>query len=181
MYTGSTNAMEWIATDFNLDNWLSEDSNDGIGWKTLEVVHIAIRGTLLWVGAIEWLFLAGIFGLLYISVRTQQYRVFGMRWATFGAVLACLCIIGFAFELLRFASWKTFTKASGIITFINRVVLFPFWLYWLSIQLPKAHEGPVRREASDDIEVVGRHDVSSSTTPLKSGRQESDGTFRNVV
>ena len=41
---GTSSAGEWLARDFNLDNWISESSNDKIGWRTLQVVHLVVRG-----------------------------------------------------------------------------------------------------------------------------------------
>ena len=140
---GTTNALEWLSQDFNLGQWVDNSSSgaeDGIGWKTLEVAHIAARGMLLWVGAVELLFLSVIFTLLFISIRAQHDRLFDIRWAYFGTVVAGFCFADFTTELLRFESWRTFSALSGALMFFNRLILFPAWLLLLSAQLPKAME-----------------------------------------
>ena len=42
LLVGMNNAAEWLAKDFNLDSWTSE--NDGTGWRVLEMIHIVTRG-----------------------------------------------------------------------------------------------------------------------------------------
>jgi hypothetical protein len=140
MHIGSTNAMEWIGKSFVLVNWAGIDSGDDIGWKTLEVIYTASRGMLLWVGAMEYLFLAGIFALLYISIRSQSEQVFSMKWATFGAILGVLCIVDFLADVLRFQSFSSFGMLANVITFLNHSIFFPIWIYWLGKQLPMALE-----------------------------------------
>ena len=55
---GMTNAAQWLAKDFNLDDWDSE--GDGTGWRVLEMIHIVTRGMVLWIDAFEALALLGI-------------------------------------------------------------------------------------------------------------------------
>jgi hypothetical protein len=138
IYIGSSNSMAWMAKDFNLSNWLGGGQGDDLGWKSLELVNIAVRGILLWVDAIEWLFLAGIFTLLGVSVLQGTEHLFGVRWAGFGAVMACMAVFDFAADILRFESWRTFSEVAMLISAINRLVLFPIWLLWLARLLPKA-------------------------------------------
>lgn len=44
LMVGMTNASMWLAKDFNLDNWTSETSNDGTGWRVLEMIHTVTHG-----------------------------------------------------------------------------------------------------------------------------------------
>jgi len=69
MIVGMTNASEWMAKDFNLDDWDTE--GDGTGWRVLEMIHIITRGMLLWVDAFEALALFGIVVVIFYSVVTE--------------------------------------------------------------------------------------------------------------
>ena len=66
---GMTNASQWLAKDFNLDDWDSQ--GDGTGWRVLEMIHIVSRGMLLWIDAFEALALFGIVVLIFYSVATE--------------------------------------------------------------------------------------------------------------
>jgi hypothetical protein len=149
LFVGSTNSLEWMSKRFTLDGWAGGETTDGIGWKTIEVLYTTARGTLLWVGAMEFFFLSGIFALLFVSIRSKSDSVFSTRWASFGGFLALLCLVDFLGELLRFESGKLFTVVSGFSTFLNRTILFPIWIVWLGKQLPKAHESIAQRVPTD--------------------------------
>lgn len=165
LYIGSMDAMEWLSTDFNLANWTSVDSNDQIGWRTLGMIQIAVSGLMLWIDAVEWLFLTGIFMLLFASVRNDSKgdRVFAMRWAYFGLFLAMLGIVEFAASLLRFQSWRTFSTIASGIGGLNRLFLFPIWLVWLGRQLPKA-EAMVTMRLNESQSKCGRRDDNQNIT-----------------
>ena len=145
---GSNNALAWMASSFNLDDWnvmvasnstTNGNLNDEIGWRTLQMIDIAVSGLLLWIDAMEYLFLAGILILLAFSIRTDN-QLFGKRWARFGVLMAVLGIIEFAFAILRFENWGLFSSLGALINILNQLVLFPVWLIWLGWQLPKAEE-----------------------------------------
>ena len=42
---GMNNAAIWLAKDFNLSSWTSE--NDGTGWRVLEMIHMVTHGEYL--------------------------------------------------------------------------------------------------------------------------------------
>ena len=44
MVIGAYSAAHWIASDFNLDSWLEDGTNDGTGWRVLELVYIVVEG-----------------------------------------------------------------------------------------------------------------------------------------
>jgi hypothetical protein len=145
---GSNNALAWMASSFNLDDWnvmvasnstTNGNLNDEIGWRTLQMIDIAVSGLLLWIDAMEYLFLAGILILLAFSIRTDN-QLFGKRWARFGVLMAVLGIIEFTFAILRFENWGLFSTFGALINILNQLVLFPVWLIWLGRQLPKAEE-----------------------------------------
>jgi len=69
MTVGMTNASQWLARDFNLDNWYEE--GDGTGWRVLEMIHMITRGMLLWVDAFEAMALFGIVVILFYSVASE--------------------------------------------------------------------------------------------------------------
>lgn len=155
MYVGSSSASEWISKDFNLGNWLGGSEDDDLGWKVLEVVHLVSRGMLLWVNAVEYLFLFVIFALLFISVRSQKNQIFTTRWAYLGSFLALLSIIDFAAEVLRFESWRTFSRISWLIGILSRLILFPVWLVWLGKQMPGAEGSLSQSVQASQSEMVG--------------------------
>mmetsp|Transcript_14434 Transcript_14434/g.29831 ORF Transcript_14434/g.29831 Transcript_14434/m.29831 type:complete len:344 (+) Transcript_14434:100-1131(+) len=72
-YVGMMNAAQWLARDFNLDDW--GGNAEGIGWRVLEMIHVVTRGMLLWIDAFESLALFGIFALLFYSVTTETALV----------------------------------------------------------------------------------------------------------
>jgi len=170
IYIGSSAALEWMANDFNLDNWTGETSNDGTGWRTLEMIAIASGGMLLWIDAIEFLFLFGIMTFLFLSVRKSEVKLFSMRWAWLGALIAVLSILDFAVAILRFQNWNTFGKFEFFLSVVNRFLLFPAWLLWLARQLSKAEvfQGEEEeRKANDDLELTENTAADVSSTDLQ--------------
>jgi hypothetical protein len=157
---GSANALGWMAGSFNLDDWnVTSTANDEIGWRTLQMIDIAINGLLLWIDAVEYLFLSGILILLFFSIRsTDGYKLFGMRWAYFGMFMACLGIVEFACAILRFENWITFSSLGFIINVLNQLFLFPIWLLWLSRQLPKAEAMASSRATVDENKITESSD-----------------------
>jgi hypothetical protein len=157
---GSTNALEWMAGSFNLDDWnVTSTANDEIGWRTLEMIDIAISGLLLWIDAVEYLFLSSILILLFFSIRsTSGYRVFGMRFAYFGIFIACLGIIEFAAAIMRFENWGTYSTIGFIINVLNQLILFPVWLVWLGRQLPKAEAMALIRATANENKITENSD-----------------------
>lgn len=139
LYIGTTNAMDWISEEFNLDLWVDGSTTaDGIGWKTLEVVHVASKGLTVWVGAMEWLFLSIIFVLLFVSSRRQADRLFCIHWLHLGLFLSGTCFVIFLATIFESNYWWTSSAVHGIFYTINHVILFPAWLLWLGQQLPRA-------------------------------------------
>jgi hypothetical protein len=164
---GTSNAGEWLARDFNLDNWISENSNDRIGWRTLQVAHIVVRGMTLWVDAVEWLALFGISVLLFISIHTQKERLLSLPWASVGLVMGLLALIDFAADILRLESWRTFAEVAFWITMLNRLILLPVWLVWLGYQLPRAKElAETRRSDDKGLEMSNVAAVPKIEAPL---------------
>ena len=146
MFIGGSNAAEWLAKDFNLDNWLSSSGNDNIGWRVVEISNILLHGTRLWVDAIEWIFLYLIMTLIFVanltyydtslSTGSGSTRLFSMRWAGFGLFAAAFCIVDFAAEVLRFEDWRTFSQIAFVTSVVLRVFLLPIWLLGLAMTLP---------------------------------------------
>lgn len=137
-FIGSSSTMEWMVKDFELDNWMENGETDRLGWKSLEVTHLAIMGVLTWVDALEYLFLAFIFFFLFISIWVKSERVLSIGWASFGLFLSLLSIVDFAADIMRYQNWRRYSHIAFFISSVNRLVLFPVWLIWLSFQIPKA-------------------------------------------
>jgi hypothetical protein len=164
---GTSLAGEWLAKDFNLDNWLSESSNDKIGWRTLQVVHLVVRGMLLWVDAAEWLALFGISVLLFVSIQRQTERLLSLSWASVGLAMGLLSLIDFAADVLRLESWRSFSEVTFWITMINRLVVLPVWLIWLGCQLPRAKEfAVIRRSDEKGLELSEEAAAPKMESPL---------------
>lgn len=163
---GTSNAGEWIARDFNLDNWISESSNDKIGWRTLQLAHLVVRGMILWVDAVEWLALFGISVLLFISIHSQTERLLSLPWASVGLVMGLLALIDFAADILRLESWRSFSEIAFWITMLNRLIILPVWLVWLGYQLPKAKELAATRRSDDKGSEIVAPAALKTDTPL---------------
>mmetsp|Transcript_40515 Transcript_40515/g.97793 ORF Transcript_40515/g.97793 Transcript_40515/m.97793 type:complete len:283 (+) Transcript_40515:102-950(+) len=139
---GSMMALQWMASDFTMENWyeidgLGSDQQDLIGWKVLEVVSISAHGMLLWVDTIEYFLLATVLILLFISTKGQASPL-STSWSCFGLFIAILCILDVASEVLRFTNWRLFSQVCFWISTANRCILFPNWLMWLGVQLAVA-------------------------------------------
>jgi len=136
---GSAMALQFMATDFDMENWygidgLGEGQQDYMGWKVLEVLTVAGNGMLLWVDTVEYFLLAAILVLLFISTKGQASPL-STSWSCFGLGIAFLCILDIVAEILRFTDWSTFVQISFWISTANRIVLFPNWILWLGVQL----------------------------------------------
>jgi len=164
MYLGSASAMEWMATDFNLDNWNGEDLNDGNGWRTLEMISIASHGMMLWIETIESLFVFGIMSLLFVSVRKSDKQLFNMNWARLGFFIAILSLLDFAFGILRFQNWRAFSRMEFALRMINDFFCYPIWLLWLARQLSSAEE-----EAATQGQVKANSDLELTENVSESG------------
>jgi hypothetical protein len=141
LYIGSSMAMQMLTTKFNLDNWITEDSNDRIGWRTLEVTHVVVRGLILYIDAFEWICLFFIMIFVHISVR--QWRVkdvdtFGACWNSLGLFIGLLSILDFVTEVLRLDGFMLFGPIAFWYGIVNRCILIPTWLIILGLRLPYA-------------------------------------------
>ena len=137
---GVSSAAQWIASSFNLDDW-SEEGSDGYGWRSLEVTWIVSHGMVVWIDAVEWLFLAGIMFMVYASVRSSGVTEspFTQNWARLSLLIGFVCFADFAADLLRLESWRTFMAIAQLLAAINRLILLPLWLFWLGRSLTKLH------------------------------------------
>jgi len=145
MVVGANSALNWISTDFELEDWdLVTNTPDGTGWKVLEMIHLCMRGMLLWIDAFEWICLFGILTLLAIKVRSENKivqegsAVFGNKWAALGLAIGLFSMFEFISEILRMWNWQLFASVSRIISAINLIILLPIWLIVLGRQLPIA-------------------------------------------
>merc|ERR1712150_218394 len=72
MTIGFNNAVKWVVSRFNLDNWgVSETGVDGMGWRVVEVLQVMGNGIVLWVDAFEWVALALITLFIALSIRSD--------------------------------------------------------------------------------------------------------------
>jgi len=136
MMVGIENVAEWMAREFNLDDWVNQ--GDGIGWKVLELTTQLSRGLILWVDSFEYLALFGVLLITFFSARTERVPSFGKKWANFGVFISILCLFDFLARVARFAEWRLFMEIAIIISLANTVVFIPVWLLILGHQLPTA-------------------------------------------
>lgn len=140
LYTGGTAATEYIVKNFNLDNWIL-NSNDQIGWRVIEVIHISTQGFMIFVSATEYLCLAFIMLFVHISVRRwRQFdsTTFGACWNSLGLFIGLLALLDYTSELLRLEGLKLFGPIAFWYACVNRLVLLPVWLLMLACRLPLA-------------------------------------------
>jgi len=171
MMVGVTNVSHWLAKDFNLDHWLGEETNDGTGWKVLEMGYLLSHGIILWIDAFEWLALCGVLVLIFYSVRTDEGRcAFGRKWSMLGLAIGILCLFDFVAEVLRLESWGTFMIVSIVISVINTLILMPIWLVMLGRQLPFARK---EYENSETEAFFGNRDGHSNGDTIEVSNEEA--------
>jgi hypothetical protein len=142
LYIGTSMATELLATQFNLDNWITTTSDDGIGWRALEVTHIVTYGLVSFIDSFEWVTLFVIFVLVHISVKRWRRNVdattFGACWNALGLFIALMCVLDFVAEILRMNGFRTFGKIAFWYSSVNRLMLIPTWILILGCRLPVA-------------------------------------------
>ncbi len=141
LYIGAAMAMQLMVNEFNLDNWISENSNDQIGWRALEVTHIVVRGMILYIDAFEWICLFFIMVFIHISVRRWRVHdavTFGACWNSLGLFIGLLSVLDFVAEILRLDGFQIFGPIAFWYSAVNRLLLIPLWLILLGLRLPYA-------------------------------------------
>ena len=143
LYIGSSMTAQLLVNNFNLNNWISEDSGDKIGWRALEVTHIVSFGLVSIVGAIEWILMAVIMMIIHISVRRWQREVdqttFGACWNALGLFISLFCILEFVTEVLRLnGSNRYFNQLAFWYSAVLRLIFVPTWLLILGLRLSYA-------------------------------------------
>jgi hypothetical protein len=142
LYIGMSMATELLATQFNLDNWITTSSNDQIGWRALELTHIVTYGLVSFIDSFEWILLFIIFVLIHISVkrwrRTVDTTTFGACWNALGLFCGLMCLLDFVAEILRLEGYRMFGQIAFWYSSVNRLLLIPTWLLLLGCRLPVA-------------------------------------------
>lgn len=158
LYIGSSMTAQLLVNNFNLENWISENSADNIGWRTLEVTHIVSFGLVSIVGAIEWILMAVIMMIIHISIRRWQREVdqttFGACWNALGLFISLFCILEFVTEVLRLnGSNRYFNQLAFWYSAVLRLVFVPTWLLILGMRLSyaslKLNQQAHMRQAAD--------------------------------
>lgn len=139
---GSKSVLEWMAQDFNLSNWglLESGKDDNAGFRTLEMIYLAIGGMMVWINGTELLFIAGIMVLIYISTRSSDANLFEKKWTQLGLGMALLSLLQFFGLILRLEHGKVYGKFSMVVSYLYSLILYPFWLLWLGKQLRGAED-----------------------------------------
>ena len=140
VYLGVTMSCELMFKDFDLQNWTNQ-GNDFIGFKSLEVTYFAIRGINFWVDAVEWLALFFIMVFVYVSVRRYQTTHpghFSIWWNALGLAIGIFSLLDFITEILRVVDFRVFSRLAFYYAAVNRLVFLPVWLLLLGWKLPQA-------------------------------------------
>ena len=131
MFIGTTSTSNWLATRFNLENWveisngITEAAEEGgdtttvngdlIGWRVLEMLYIVSKGLIKWIDTAEWLFLSAIFTLIYLSVVKSEEAIFSRNWARLGLLLGFIAFVNFSMDAWRLHSYMTYFKSAVFI------------------------------------------------------------------
>lgn len=158
LYIGSSMTAQLLVQNFNLDNWISENAGDFLGWRTLEVTHVVSFGLVSIVGAIEWILMAIIMMIIHFSVRRWQRQVdqttFGACWNALGLFISLFCILEFVTEVLRlYGASRYFNQLAFWYSASLRLVFIPTWLLILGMRLSyaslKLNQQAHMRQAAD--------------------------------
>jgi len=139
-----------VAMYFNLERWLNStltsgydiEGEDGIGWRALEVNYISAKGLVWIVDAVEWICLAAIFSLTFVSVfhwRKEDDTSFGAKWNALGLFIGLLAVVEFVLEMLGFKGFFVAWIFVVLYAALNRLILIPVWIIVLGLQLPNAN------------------------------------------
>lgn len=159
LFMGLMKSLNWLNMNYNMEEWLpafvsdnypeyndhqrrqlEEDLlSDGLGWKTLEILRVGLRGMLFWVESVEYLFLAAIFVLIFVVVAQSTTRTFSRSWAAAGLAIAVVSMLEFT-ECMR-----AYTHGRGIwgvmLGVVNHTLLFPVWFIWLGRLFSEEKQG----------------------------------------
>jgi hypothetical protein len=167
LHMGQSLAAHKLSTEgFNLDNWIASNSDDGLGWKTLEVTYIMASGLIWFIDAFEWIAIFFIMLLVHVSVRrwrTTDQSTFGACWNLIGLFIGLLSVLDFVAEILRLDGFRTFRKIAYWYASINRLILLPIWLILLGIQLPYAIMKTNQQTADSTTNTPGENGAFEST------------------
>mmetsp|Transcript_13664 Transcript_13664/g.39060 ORF Transcript_13664/g.39060 Transcript_13664/m.39060 type:complete len:293 (+) Transcript_13664:147-1025(+) len=142
MSFGSDLATQMIVKNFELDGWISNLDDSGLGWKTLEVAYVVTQGMVWFVDAFEWLVLFFVMLLIHISVRGfEDYATLGGCWNYLSLFISLFSLLDFIAEVLRLDGFKTFSQIAFWYAALNRLVFIPLWLFLLSRSLPVISSG----------------------------------------
>lgn len=117
----------WLPLHFrgwpHLDNWMAENG-DQIGWRVLKVTYMLMRGMVLRVNIMKWIFLYRIVALTFVYFFTQTSTKHGHIWVDYSSILHS----GLGNQSLCLAYWPTFIKIAFCIS-------LQLWLFLLSVRL----------------------------------------------
>ena len=106
--------------------------------QALEVSYLLTTSQTLWLYSADRLLLASTLLAAGFATFTSPEHVRKMastRHAALGLVLSALCIIGFAFDVLRFVSWAVAGIGLAVMSLLIDMIFLPIWLLWLACVL----------------------------------------------
>ena len=106
--------------------------------QALEVSYLLTTSQTLWLYSADRLLLASTLLAAAFATFTSPEHVRKMastRHAALGLFLSALCIIGFAFDVLRFVSWAVAGIGLAVMSLLIEMIFLPIWLLWLACVL----------------------------------------------
>jgi hypothetical protein len=119
--------------------------------------------------------------LTYYSVGTtpENKHTFGRFWPFLGLVIAFLCFIDFAADVLRLEEWRVFTRFAMFVSVVNTVFLLPAWVLMLGRVLPKSMPNYVESGQDDFYATTNIAPAGLQSHPSPAGPPPS--LFLNAV
>ena len=175
LYIGSSMATKLMTDEFNLKNWLTDTSDDELGWRTVELVNYVSTGLYWYVDAFEWLAFFFIMIMVHVSVndwRRSDKTTFSNFWNGLCLFIALFSILDFIAEILRLKQFKTFNQIAFWYAAANRMVFIPIWLILLGLRLPLAAAKITQNRASYEQDPNG--DFTGSTPNIRVNDEGGD-------
>lgn len=123
-------------------DYSNEDySEDGLGWKSLELMNTVSTGMVSLIDSVEFVLLAAIMVTMYMAVR--QGASFSKAWTYLGLGMAGISLLQFILAISSMDTFGMINSFNVALMAINQVILFPIWLVWLGLQMKDLNESGI--------------------------------------
>lgn len=126
---------------------------DGLGWKTLELLNAVSNGMISIIDWVEYILIAAIMVTLFFAVR--RGAALPKKLTYFGLVIAVISCLQLIMAIAAVDTWSVSNRIATALMAINQVVLLPIWLVWIGVQMKDLNESgieisSVKNEADND-------------------------------